>query len=249
MRRWLFPCLFLVSFVSSQAQTSVTDLGARLVHQPLFLRGLWQDNKLHFDSAGKLLGASGTTSPMLSGIDVDTVEWKGDRLLSSGKREGILFVDKKSQRVHVDGTIHVTIDASPTSDVTAAVTSVFAPDFAGMAPAAPEIWHHFLTGVPDEKANDVHKVVGGPTPPRVLHAPEPKYGEEALKLKVNGVSLVYLHVEADDSISNVRILNPAVVGLDEKAVQAVKGYRFAPARENGHGVTVEMEIEVYFRTK
>ena len=37
------------------------------------------------------------------------------------------------------------------------------------------------------------------------------------------------------------------MGLDEKAVAAVKQYRFKPAMENGKPVTVEMNVEVTFQ--
>jgi protein TonB len=37
------------------------------------------------------------------------------------------------------------------------------------------------------------------------------------------------------------------LGLDEKAVEAVKQYRFRPAMEHGKPVTVEMNIDVTFR--
>jgi protein TonB len=37
------------------------------------------------------------------------------------------------------------------------------------------------------------------------------------------------------------------MGLDEKAVEAVRQYQFKPAMENGRPVTVEMYIEVIFQ--
>jgi protein TonB len=36
------------------------------------------------------------------------------------------------------------------------------------------------------------------------------------------------------------------MGLDEKAVEAVKQYRFKPARENGRPVAVYMNVDVGF---
>jgi protein TonB len=37
------------------------------------------------------------------------------------------------------------------------------------------------------------------------------------------------------------------MGLDEKAVEAVKNYKFKPAMEHGKPVAVAMNIEVDFR--
>ena len=39
----------------------------------------------------------------------------------------------------------------------------------------------------------------------------------------------------------------ARMGLDEKAVEAVKQYRFKPAMENGKPVLVELNVEVNFQ--
>jgi protein TonB len=36
------------------------------------------------------------------------------------------------------------------------------------------------------------------------------------------------------------------MGLDEKALEAVRQYRFKPAMENGKPVAVEMNVEVTF---
>jgi protein TonB len=37
------------------------------------------------------------------------------------------------------------------------------------------------------------------------------------------------------------------MGLDEKAIEAVKQYRFKPAMLNGKAVPVEVNVEVNFR--
>ena len=46
---------------------------------------------------------------------------------------------------------------------------------------------------------------------------------------------------------NVHVLHGVGMGLDEKAVEAVKQYRFKPAKENGKPVAVEMNVEVNFQ--
>jgi len=58
--------------------------------------------------------------------------------------------------------------------------------------------------------------------------------------------LVGLWVEKDGSVSHIRIQRPAGLGLDEKAVDAVRQYRFKPATKDGRPVKVELSIEVRF---
>ncbi len=45
----------------------------------------------------------------------------------------------------------------------------------------------------------------------------------------------------------MRVLRGIGMGLDEKAIEAVRQYKFKPAMENGHAVRVEMNIEVNFQ--
>jgi periplasmic protein TonB len=91
------------------------------------------------------------------------------------------------------------------------------------------------------------KTVGGSvSAPVVLFAPEPMFSEEARKQKVGGNVLVYLQVDANGRPMHERVLRGIGLGLDERALEAVKQYRFKPAMENGKPVAVEMNIEVTF---
>jgi len=45
---------------------------------------------------------------------------------------------------------------------------------------------------------------------------------------------------------NVHVTKGVGMGLDEKAVEAVKQYRFKPAMQNGKPVAVFMNVEVNF---
>ena len=92
----------------------------------------------------------------------------------------------------------------------------------------------------------VHSVGGGVSAPEVIYAPEPQFSDEARKTKVSGNVLVYLQVDALGHPQHVRVLRGIGLGLDEKAVEAVRQYRFKPARLNGQPVTVEMDVEVTF---
>ncbi len=58
--------------------------------------------------------------------------------------------------------------------------------------------------------------------------------------------LVSLWVDEKGNPLHVRVAKGIGMGLDERAVAAVKLYRFKPAMENGKPVTVEMNIEVTF---
>jgi len=89
-------------------------------------------------------------------------------------------------------------------------------------------------------------VGGGVSPPRQIYAPEPEFSEEARKAKYQGVCTLGLIVGADGRPSNIRVLSSLGMGLDEKAIEAVKNWKFEPAMKDGHPVRVEIAVEVDF---
>ena len=56
-----------------------------------------------------------------------------------------------------------------------------------------------------------------------------------------------LWVDEKGNTTHVHVIRGMGMGLDEKALAAVKLYRFRPAMENGKPVTVEMNVEVTFQ--
>jgi len=92
----------------------------------------------------------------------------------------------------------------------------------------------------------VFHVGGGVSPPRQVYAPEPEFSEEARKAKYQGVCTLQLIVGTDGRPSNIHVVGSLGMGLDEKAIEAVKNWRFEPAMKDGHPVRVEIAVEVDF---
>jgi protein TonB len=88
---------------------------------------------------------------------------------------------------------------------------------------------------------------GGVSSPELIYKVDPEFSEEARKAKFMGIVLVNLIVDQNGSPQNVHVLRGVGMGLDEKAVEAVKQYRFKPAREGGKPVAVELNVEVNFQ--
>jgi protein TonB len=93
----------------------------------------------------------------------------------------------------------------------------------------------------------LRKIGGGVSTPVVIYQVEPEFSEEARKAKFMGVVLVNLIVGSDGLPKNVHVLQGVGMGLNEKAVEAVRQYRFKPAMENGKPVPVELNVEVNFQ--
>jgi len=93
----------------------------------------------------------------------------------------------------------------------------------------------------------VHRIGGGVSAPQLIFSVEPEFSEEARKAKVAGNVLVNLYVDQNGNPSHVHVIRGVGMGLDEKAVEAVRQYRFKPAMENGKPVLVELNVEVNFQ--
>ena len=93
----------------------------------------------------------------------------------------------------------------------------------------------------------VFRVGGGVTAPSLLHKVEPEYSEEARKAKYQGTVLLYVEVDTAGRAANIRVARSLGLGLDEKAIEAVKQWKFKPGYKDGKPVTVAATIEVNFR--
>ena len=85
------------------------------------------------------------------------------------------------------------------------------------------------------------------TKPVATYSPDPEYSEEARKAKYQGVVVLALVVGADGLPRDIRVARSLGLGLDEKAIESVKTWRFDPGRnKDGVAVAVPMTIEVEF---
>ena len=73
----------------------------------------------------------------------------------------------------------------------------------------------------------------GVQPPSLLREVKPAYTEEARRLGITGDVLLEIVVRADGRVGEVRVLEGLGHGLDERAVDAVRQWRFAPAKRLG----------------
>lgn len=86
----------------------------------------------------------------------------------------------------------------------------------------------------------------GVTMPEAIYSPEPNFSDEARKAKFQGVVLLMLVVGKDGRPYNIRVRQSLGMGLDEKAIQAVRAWRFRPANLNGQPVATEIGVQVDF---
>ncbi len=87
----------------------------------------------------------------------------------------------------------------------------------------------------------------GASDPAIISQVDPEFSEEARKAKFQGLCVLSIVVEPDGTPSNIRVSSSLGMGLDEKAIEAVKKWRFRPSMKDGHPVRYgPVEVDVDF---
>jgi periplasmic protein TonB len=93
----------------------------------------------------------------------------------------------------------------------------------------------------------VYQVGGRISQPVLVVQPEAEFSDEARRAKYQGVCIVAMIVDAQGNPQNVHVIRTLGMGLDEKAMEAVRKYKFKPAMKDGKTpVPVEITVEVDF---
>ena len=147
------------------AQSTEEAIKARLKNKPLYLRGFWGDDRLSFDSAGRLRSKSYPVSFTLAGFNLQRIRLQKGQLILDGARMGLELSGTKPQRVPLQRTdtppppitmdqltpqsfdefIHIEIAARPDGDYGTALDQIFVDGFENLAPLVPFYWSKFAS--------------------------------------------------------------------------------------------------------
>lgn len=86
----------------------------------------------------------------------------------------------------------------------------------------------------------------GIDPPRLLREVKADYTDDARRRGIQGEVLLEIVIRSDGSVGDVTLLDGLGAGLDQRAVAAVRQWRFAPARRKGVSVDILVEVAVEF---
>ncbi len=82
--------------------------------------------------------------------------------------------------------------------------------------------------------------------PQIIFQVEPQYSEEARRSHAQGSVRLRIDVGLDGRPTNIRVVQPMGMGLDEAAIEAVKRWRFRPALIGDRPVVAPALVEVGF---
>jgi protein TonB len=88
---------------------------------------------------------------------------------------------------------------------------------------------------------------GAVSQPVLLSKTEPEYSEEARKARLTGTVVLRIVIDAQGQAQNITVSHSLGLGLDDRAIEAVKKWKFKPGRVNGKPAAVEAYVEVNFR--
>jgi periplasmic protein TonB len=86
----------------------------------------------------------------------------------------------------------------------------------------------------------------GIEPPRLIREVKAEYTDEARRRGITGDVVLEIVVKRDGSVGEVTVLQGRGAGLDQRAIAAVRQWRFSPARRRGEPVDVLVEVAVEF---
>jgi TonB family protein len=96
-------------------------------------------------------------------------------------------------------------------------------------------------------AYSLHQLGEGATPPKTTYDHEPEYSEQARRDKYSSVVHIAGTVDPQGTFTDLCVSESAGEGLDEKAMEAVRTWKFEPATLQGEPVAARINVEVTFR--
>jgi TonB family protein len=153
-----------------------------------------------------------------------------------------------------DVEIEIECGQSPESaDAAYALNQVFLSEDEPLKNVLPDFWVEWTPGgqvtlLPLRPGERAYRVGPGISAPHPTYTPDPEYSDVARKAGYrNALVLLILIVDEWGLPTHIRIMKPAGLGLDEKAVNAVRTWKFEPAISNGSPVPVQLNVEVTFK--
>ena len=254
----LYTLALLAFFVGVQIKTAFAsdvekELKRQYEKQVLALRSPVRGTHLEFDSSGKPLDSSQDSWTVHGAIYIERISIGPDRLHMEGPIVALGNENKKGKPeiiplgkpIRVE--IHLDHPATSADDLRALLDSVFFLDEKDREHAVPDFRRaDFVdTSEPAYRFKGANK--DGVTAPVGTHTPEPEFTEESRRQGLrHGTVMLETLVDKSGTVARIRIVRAQGMGLDQQAVEAVKTWRFQPARRNGEPIAILINIEVSF---
>jgi periplasmic protein TonB len=95
----------------------------------------------------------------------------------------------------------------------------------------------------------LHRMGKEVTEPRITHQTDPVYSEKARQAKIQGTVLLSLIVDPSGTPTMIKVCQGLGSGLDEKAIESVRQWKFEPGTFHGRPAAVAVNVEVDFHLR
>jgi len=89
----------------------------------------------------------------------------------------------------------------------------------------------------------------GIDPPTLVREVKASYTDEARRRSIEGDVVLEIVVRQDGTVGDVRVRRSLGAGLEQKAIEAVRQWKFSPARRHGAAVDVVVDVSVEFKMR
>lgn len=268
-RDWCWLAILLIATChEAWCQGDIQNqINSQYKNKTLLLRNFYAGNDLKYDQNGVLQDSVKAGPWSLAAVELKTLNLTEHGVEISADRLGTLYQAGKVRLIKT-GDVKIRVSGPDLRTDKNAVDSIFAkifvdPDHEQLDALVPEIWKYYLDGSdlqsrltawrasfqktavqPMSAENSAPKKI---SPPRAIDDPDPKYTREAKSHSIQGRSLLTTVIDAAGNPTQIAILDPLGMGLDEEAVSALQRWRFQPAMLNGKGIAVEIRVAIEFR--
>jgi TonB family protein len=106
----------------------------------------------------------------------------------------------------------------------------------------------YLDGYGGNIGGGISHVGGAVSSPEIIYKVEAEFSDEARRAKYQGICTVTLVVDSQGNPQNPHVTQALGMGLDEKAIEAIKQYKFKPAydKDKKKAVAVMVSIQINF---
>jgi TonB family protein len=89
----------------------------------------------------------------------------------------------------------------------------------------------------------------GISPPILVREVRPNYTDEARRRAIEGDVVLEIVVRRDGTVGDVHVKRSLGAGLEQRAIDAVRQWRFSPSKRQGSPVDVVVEVSVEFKLR
>jgi TonB family protein len=177
----------------------------------------------------------------------DVLEWLAESTVDDREKREAAFRGRT-----VDIELRLGAGNPDAEELKAAMNAVFLAPGESMSDIVPDFWRGYFDKEGGELRRSGYSGVvytvkkGEVSPPRRISGREPEFAEDARIAKYQGTMTISLVVDPSGTATDLAIMTPLGLGLDEKAVEAVRAWKFDPAMKEGQPVAVKVVVEVDF---